>query len=108
MKTHNRLSFLYKKIDNPIGKINNRTKTKIKICLGFCFLASVIGMVDGWKIGERKGIAALPPNAWAGDGVGVFIASSDGASQGIAIGFGIGLICFFAYLILMRFTHRLT
>lgn len=65
-------------------------------------------MIVGWKIGEQKGIAALPPNAWAGDGVGVFIASSDGAYQGIAVGFGIGLACFLAYRTALRLTHRST
>ncbi|MGI4789785.1 MAG: hypothetical protein ACRYFS_13155 [Janthinobacterium lividum] len=108
MKIDDRLSFLYKEIDNPIDKIDGRTKAKIKICLGFCFVSSVIGMIAGWKIGEQKGVAALSPDAWAGDGVGVFIASCDGASQGISVGFGIGLVCFLAYRMWMsmRLNHR--
>ena len=59
------------------------------LCLAF----TLIGTVIGWQVGENIGIAALPPNAWAGDGIGILVQNIHGACWGALIGLGVGLVC---------------
>jgi len=68
-----------------------------KICSALCVASTCLGAVIGWEVGERIGIAALPPNAWAGDGVGILDHSLTGSGWGALIGFGFGVICCFVW-----------
>ncbi len=53
----------------------------------------LLGIVIGWQIGDNIGVSQLPPNAWAGDGIGLMIWDFRGAFWGAVIGFGVGLVC---------------
>jgi len=66
-------------------------------CLVLCFITTTIGIVAGWLVGEQRGIAALPPNAWAGDGIGILIKSMEGSCWGALGGLGFGIICCLAW-----------
>ena len=58
-----------------------------------CVFLTLLGMITGWQVGENIGIAALLPNAWAGDGVGILVWNIHGASWGGLIGLGFGVAC---------------
>ena len=53
----------------------------------------LLGIVIGWQIGNNIGMSNLPPNAWAGDGIGVIFEAAFDAFWGAVIGLGIGGIC---------------
>ncbi len=61
----------------------------ILLCLGL----AIPGGILGWQIGDRVGIAALPPNAWAGDGIGLMIDDVIGGGVGGLLGSGLGGLC---------------
>ena len=73
---------------------------KKRIYFAFCVVPTFIGMVIGWQVGENIGIAALPPNAWAGDGAGIFDCSITGSGWGALI--GIGVACCVAWYFVAR------
>ncbi len=75
------------------------TKT---IYVALCFVPTIIATIVGWNIGEKIGIAALPPNAWAGSGVGILLDSIDYSGWGASTGFGFGLACCFILHLLAR------
>lgn len=66
------------------------TKTKYA---ALCLVPTVIGTIIGWNVGDKIGIAALPLNAWAGDGIGILIDDIRYSGWGALIGFGFGLVC---------------
>jgi len=66
---------------------------KKQIYFVLCLVPTILGTVIGWQVGEEIGIAALPPNAWAGDGMGILVQNIHGASWGALIGLGFGVAC---------------
>jgi len=78
---------------------------KKRIYFALCVVPTFIGTVIGWQVGENIGIAALPPNAWAGDGVGVLEQNINYSGWGTLIGFGFGVICCFVWYFFARRHH---
>lgn len=80
---------------------------RTKICIELCLISPIIGAIIGWKIGERIGISQLPPDAWAGSGIGILLQSIYGAAWGTLIGFVASAVCCYVwYRIVQR--HRVT
>ena len=55
-----------------------------------CLLFALLGLVAGGIIGFMIGVSNLPPDPWAGDGIGVMFAAVVGAFWGAVIGVGLG------------------
>lgn len=77
-----------------------------RVGLLLCFSLAVIGAVAGYHRADQIAIAALPPNAWAGDGVGVSIADVDGTVNGAGLGLLLGLVCCFLLWLFTRQCRR--
>ena len=65
---------------------------KKTVSLLLCFVSGIIGAIIGGYVGEQIGIAALPPHAWAGDGIGILIDQMEGVAIGAGIGIFFGVI----------------
>lgn len=62
-----------------------------------CLLFALLGLLAGGGTGFMRGTANLPPNAGAGDGIGVIFEATIDAFWGAVIGFGVGLVCCLAW-----------